>query len=149
MVFLTDHNMVNEFSHSILIGTFTIMIRFCSKRLQNRSFKAIPHKDSAADALSDFSSDCTEIPKAYWRMSRDFCARWRKICKQIKWRPKKRSQRRTLIGWRNLCRAVALSRKAVFVRCCPYKPYTFRPSSALLSYSLTARSQVVCVQSII
>ena len=27
--------------------------------------KAIPHKDSAADALSDFSSDCTEIPKAY------------------------------------------------------------------------------------
>ena len=61
--------------------------------------KAIPHKACAEDALSDFSSDCIEIPQAYWsvgqplcqrcwhlphwgrpRMSKDFCARWRKIC---------------------------------------------------------------------
>ena len=35
------------------------------KMLKKWKFKAIPHKDSAADALSDFSSDCTEIPKAY------------------------------------------------------------------------------------
>ncbi len=34
-------------------------------RLVMQMLKAIPHKDSAADALSDFSSDCTEIPKAY------------------------------------------------------------------------------------
>ena len=37
--------------------------------------KAIPHKACAEDALSDFSSDCIEIPQAYYRMSRDFCAR--------------------------------------------------------------------------
>ena len=43
--------------------------------MKGQLLKAIPHKDSAADALSDFSLDCTEIPKAYWRMSRDFCAR--------------------------------------------------------------------------
>ena len=28
-------------------------------------FKAIPHKACAEDALSDFSSDCIEIPQAY------------------------------------------------------------------------------------
>ena len=28
-------------------------------------FKAIPHRACAKDAKSDFSSDCTEIPKAY------------------------------------------------------------------------------------
>ena len=38
-------------------------------------FKAIPHRACAEDALSDFSSDRIEIPKAYYRMSRDFCAR--------------------------------------------------------------------------
>ena len=27
--------------------------------------EAIPHKACAEDALSDFSSDCIEIPKAY------------------------------------------------------------------------------------
>ena len=37
--------------------------------------KAIPHRACAEDALSDFSSDCIEIPQAYYRMSRDFCAR--------------------------------------------------------------------------
>ena len=35
------------------------------RKVREDFFKAIPHKDSAADALSDFSSDCTEIPKAY------------------------------------------------------------------------------------
>ena len=33
--------------------------------MKGQLLKAIPHKDSAADALSDFSLDCTEIPKAY------------------------------------------------------------------------------------
>ena len=37
--------------------------------------RAIPHKDCAEDAPSDFSSDCIEIPQAYCRMSRNFCAR--------------------------------------------------------------------------
>jgi len=44
---------------------------------------ATPHKTCAEYAPTDFSSDCIEISQAYWRMSRDFCARWRKICKQI------------------------------------------------------------------
>ena len=29
------------------------------------NIKAIPHKACAEDALSDFSSDCIEIPQAY------------------------------------------------------------------------------------
>ena len=37
--------------------------------------KATPHKACAEDAVTDFSSDCIEIPQAYYRMSRDFCAR--------------------------------------------------------------------------
>ena len=37
--------------------------------------KVIPHRACAEDALSDFSSDRIEIPQAYYRMSRDFCAR--------------------------------------------------------------------------
>ena len=47
------------------------------------SCKATPHKTCAEYAPTDFSSDCIEISQAYWRMSRNFCARWRKICKQI------------------------------------------------------------------
>ena len=43
----------------------------------------MPHIACAKDAKSVFSSDCTEIPQAYCRMSRDFCIRWRKKCKQI------------------------------------------------------------------
>ena len=43
-------------------------------RSQNM-IKAIPHRACAEDALSDFSSDCIEIPQAYYRMSRNFCAR--------------------------------------------------------------------------
>ena len=43
--------------------------------LQLSCVKAIPHRACAEDALSDFSSDCIEIPQAYYRMSRDFCAR--------------------------------------------------------------------------
>ena len=38
-------------------------------------YYVIPHRACAEDALSDFSSDCIEIPQAYYRMSRDFCAR--------------------------------------------------------------------------
>ena len=38
-------------------------------------FKAIPHKDCASDAKSDFSLDCTKSMQAYWRMSKRFCAR--------------------------------------------------------------------------
>ena len=72
---------------------------------------AIPHRDSAADAQQIFSSDCIKISQEYWRISRNFGARWRKKIKQIKWRHKKWSRRRTLIGWRNLCRAVVLSRR--------------------------------------
>ncbi|MCM1330207.1 MAG: hypothetical protein NC253_12305, partial [Ruminococcus sp.] len=34
--------------------------------------KAIPHKDCVRIAQSDFSSDCTKISQAYWRMSRNF-----------------------------------------------------------------------------
>ena len=37
--------------------------------------KAIPHKDCASDAKSDFSLDCTKSMQAYWRMSKRFCAR--------------------------------------------------------------------------
>ena len=36
--------------------------------------KAIPHRDCAADAQSDFSSDCTETTQEYCRISRSFCA---------------------------------------------------------------------------
>ena len=43
--------------------------------LAERTVKAIPHRACAEDALSDFSSDCIEIPQAYYRMLRDFCAR--------------------------------------------------------------------------
>jgi hypothetical protein len=44
-------------------------------------FQATSHRGCAKDTKSDFSPDCTEIPQAYFRMSRDFCAKWRKICK--------------------------------------------------------------------
>ena len=37
--------------------------------------KAIPHKDCASDAQSDFSLDCTKLMQAYWRMSKRFGAR--------------------------------------------------------------------------
>ncbi len=40
-----------------------------------KTVKATPHKDCAEDALPDFSADRIEIPQAYYRMSRDFCAR--------------------------------------------------------------------------
>ena len=40
-----------------------------------KSFKAIPHRDCASDAQSDFSSDCTETTQEYHRISRSFCAR--------------------------------------------------------------------------
>ena len=43
--------------------------------IASRTLKAIPHRACAEDALSDFLSDCIEIPQAYYRMSRDFCAR--------------------------------------------------------------------------
>ena len=39
------------------------------------NIKVIPHEAGGADAPSGFSSDRTEIPQAYCRMSRDFCAR--------------------------------------------------------------------------
>ena len=38
-----------------------------------RYFKATPHKDCTTETQSDFSSDCTGISQAYYRMSRDFC----------------------------------------------------------------------------
>ena len=38
----------------------------------NKNVKATPHKACAKDAPTDFSSDCIEIPQAYYRMSRDF-----------------------------------------------------------------------------
>ena len=34
--------------------------------------KAIPHKDCASDAKSDFSLDCTKSMQAYWRTPRAF-----------------------------------------------------------------------------
>ena len=37
-------------------------------------FKATPHKACDEDGPTDFSSDCIEIPQAYYRMSRNFCA---------------------------------------------------------------------------
>ena len=46
-----------------------------STHAKKASSKAIPHRACAEDALSDFSSDRIEIPQAYYRMSRDFCAR--------------------------------------------------------------------------
>ena len=39
-------------------------------------------KSGVHDAQSDFSSDCIKTTQAYCRMSRSFCAGWRKICKQ-------------------------------------------------------------------
>ena len=49
------------------LGAQALRLYMGEKRWYNEGelVKAIPHKDSAADALSDFSSDCTEIPKAY------------------------------------------------------------------------------------
>ncbi len=38
-------------------------------------FKATPHRACAEDAQTDFLSDCIEIPQAYLRMSRNYCAR--------------------------------------------------------------------------
>lgn len=64
-------NTHNTFFASISILEMTIDESFNSWAAPNDqlkslcSFKATPHKDSAADAPSDFSSDCTEIPKAY------------------------------------------------------------------------------------
>ena len=53
----------------ILILSAPVLKEEVGSRTERKAFtrtvKAIPHKDSAADALSDFSSDCTEIPKAY------------------------------------------------------------------------------------
>jgi len=37
-------------------------------------FKETLIKYSAHITQSDFSADCTQIPQAYLRMSRDFCA---------------------------------------------------------------------------
>lgn len=56
--------------------------------------KAILHRDCAKDAKSDFLSDCTGILQAYYRMSKNPCARWRKICKQISYK----ADRRALCG---------------------------------------------------
>ena len=43
--------------------------------------KAIPHKDCARIARSDFSADCTKTTTAGWRLPRSFWAICRKICK--------------------------------------------------------------------
>jgi hypothetical protein len=58
---------------------FYINNRSAAKRdksfLVQQFFKATPHKDCCAGAQQDFSSDCIEISQAYFRMSRDFCAK--------------------------------------------------------------------------
>lgn len=59
---------------------FTLYKKYCIF-----CFMVISHKDSAADVLSDFSSDCLKIPQEYRHISRRFGARGRKICKQL-WR---------------------------------------------------------------
>ena len=48
------------------------------------NFMVASKNHSASDAQSDFSSDCIEISQAYCRMSRNLCARWRKICKHMR-----------------------------------------------------------------
>ena len=59
------------------IGTAKLTIKGIGKYKGSisKTFKAIPHEAGGADAPSGFSSDRTEIPQAYCRMSRDFCAR--------------------------------------------------------------------------
>ena len=42
-----------------------INVKRVRRIMQILGLKAIPHRACAKDAKSDFSSDCTEIPKAY------------------------------------------------------------------------------------
>ena len=39
------------------------------------AFKATPHRTCAEDAPTDFSSDCIEIPQAYWSVGQPLCQR--------------------------------------------------------------------------
>ena len=56
--------------------------------------KATPHRAGGADTQSDFSSDCIEMTPLGWRPARNFCARWRKRCKQMR----RQAVRRALCG---------------------------------------------------
>ena len=58
------------------MDTFFTEINFSKQFVINYELlKAIPHKDCASDAKSDFSLDCAKSMQAYWRMSKRFCAR--------------------------------------------------------------------------
>ena len=46
------------------------------------NFKETLIKSGVQNAQSEFSSDCIKTTQAYYRMSRSFCAGWRKLCKQ-------------------------------------------------------------------
>ena len=59
--------------HTTLIDVKNLKITFVKEALI---------KSGVHDAQSDFSSDCIKTTQAYCRMSRNFCAGWRKICKQ-------------------------------------------------------------------
>ena len=69
---LSDHPEVK----TILVHVLDRMHRNTREQLNMiYELKAIPHKDCASDAKSDFSLDCTKSMQAYWRMSKRFCAR--------------------------------------------------------------------------
>ena len=63
--------------------TFFSSIHFEKLELYNQSIKAIPHKDCATDASSNFSSDETKSGMNTGCIHEHFCERWREICKQM------------------------------------------------------------------
>ena len=62
------------------------MAFFCDSFL-----KAIPHKDCATDASSNFSSDETKSGVNTWCIHEHFCEIWREICKQMACKVARRS----------------------------------------------------------
>ena len=54
-------------------------------------FRAIPHKDCATDASSNFSSDETKSGVNTWCIHEHFCEIWREICKQMACKVARRS----------------------------------------------------------
>ncbi len=86
--------MIPAKADSFLFEMGSFFVRFISPH--NSIIKAIPHKDSAADAPWIFSSDCIKISAGILTYFKGF---WCKMTEKDQ-------------------AAAALSRKAVFVRCC-------------------------------
>ena len=66
---------VNPYGTGIAIQGFDITLKNSETIYYELTVKEPLIKYSASITQSDFSSDCMEIPKLYWRMLRDFRAR--------------------------------------------------------------------------